>query len=70
MKIHFPRKDRKIISWAVVIMAYLEDADFPEDDDGSVNGVDVITVPWAAARRRRTCQTGMPQSGMHFLRAM
>ena len=45
MKIHFPRKDRKIISWAVVIMAYLEDADFPEDDDGSVNGVDVITVP-------------------------
>ena len=45
MKIHFPRKDRKIISWAVVIMAYFEDADFPEDDDGSVNGVDIITVP-------------------------
>ena len=45
MKIHFPRKDRKIISWAVVIMAYFEDADFPEDNDGSVNGVDVITVP-------------------------
>ena len=45
MEIHFPRKDRKIISWAVVIMAHFEDADFPQDDDGSINGVDVVAVP-------------------------
>ena len=70
MKIHFPCKDRKIIDWTVVILANFEDADFPKDDDGRVNGMDVVAVGWEAAMRRRTCQTGIPHSGRSFFKAM
>lgn len=51
-------------------MAYFEDADFPEDDDGSVNGVDIITVPLVRSQTAADLPDRHAPVGDAFLEAM
>ena len=67
MKIHFPCKDRKIIDRAVVILAHFEDADFPKDDDGRVNGMDVVAVGLRGCHAAPDLPNGHTPFGQEFL---
>ena len=69
MKIHFPCKDRKIIDRAVVILAHFEDADFPKDDDGRINGMDVVAVGLRGCHAAPDLPNGHAPFGQEFFQS-